>query len=110
MNKDKFEMKFYGGRGNGQTIYAAEQLLEYIKSLESNKIYGITNLGKGIIVVLKDEVITKNKIKEIIDKKIGDNCYKLGSYERNNATPEQERKAGEINALEKLKKELLEEE
>lgn len=52
----------------------------------------------------------KNKIiREKIEEKYGKLCMKLGSYVRDEATSEQERIAGAINELGKLRKELLEE-
>lgn len=53
--------------------------------------------------------ISKSKAKEKIEERFGILCMQLGSYERDNATSEQERIAGGINELRKLKKELLQE-
>ena len=54
--------------------------------------------------------IPKSKIKEKIKERFGILCMQLGNYVRDNATSEQERIAGGINELRKLKKELLQEE
>lgn len=56
-----------------------------------------------------DNFIQKSKVREKIEERFGILCMQLGSYERDNATSEQERIAGGINELRKLKKELLQE-
>lgn len=63
----KFEIKI-GGKENGQRIYNAIKLLNYIDSLSLHKIYGIQRLSKGITVLTKDEVIQKQKIKDKIEE------------------------------------------
>lgn len=64
-NKDKFEFKF-GGRDGGQTLYAATKLLDYINSLEPHKIYAISNLGKGVVILSKNEMVFADTIKQKI--------------------------------------------
>jgi len=56
----------------------------------------------------KENYIPKSKVKEKIEEQYGRLCMELGSYERDNATSHQERIAGGINELRKLRKELLE--
>ncbi len=68
---NNFQMKT-GGRGLGQSIYSAEKLLEYIKGFENNRIYGIGRFGKGILILDKNEVISKTKIEDKI-KELEDN-------------------------------------
>ena len=51
--------------------------------------------------ILKENFIHKDKIKGLQ----GELCMKLGSYVRNESTPEQERIAGAINILNKILKE-----
>ena len=52
------------------------------------------------------ELETYKKIADEIEKMFGEECTKLGSYEKDNSTPEKERTAGEINILNKLRKRL----
>lgn len=49
------------------------------------------------------------EIENRINQRYGILCKELGSYVRDEATPEQERIAGGINELRKLKNELLNE-
>lgn len=63
------EIKFaIGGRQNGQNIYNAIKLLEYINNLPTNKMYGIQRFTKGVTILTKNEVIPKRKIEEQIKK------------------------------------------
>ena len=55
------------------------------------------------------DFIPKSKVREKIEERYGTLCMELGSYVRDEATPEQERIAGGINELRKLKNELLQE-
>ena len=58
---------------------------------------------------VENNCIEKSKVREKIEEQYGRLCMELGSYERDNATPHQERIAGGINELRKLRKELLQE-
>lgn len=61
-------MKFQvGGRNSGQTIYDAFKIMNYIKGLEDNKIYGIIK-RRGIILLTKTECIPSTKIEHLIRK------------------------------------------
>ena len=62
----KIEIKI-GGRENGQRIYNAMKFLNYIDSLSLHKMYGIQRLSNGITVLTKDEVISKQKLKDLIE-------------------------------------------
>ena len=56
-----------------------------------------------------NNTIPKSKVQEKIEERYGTLCMELGSYVRDEATPEQERIAGGINELRKLKRDLLQE-
>ena len=58
-----------GGRNNGQSLYNASKLLDYINKLPEDKMYGILK-AKGITIMTKDEVISKNKVENIIQTEI----------------------------------------
>lgn len=58
-----------GARGSGQNLYNASKLLSYIDELPENKMYGIIK-AKGITIMTKDEVISKNKVENIIEIEI----------------------------------------
>ena len=60
-------------------------------------------LGEKIENVLS-ELETYKKIVDEIENMFSEECIKLGSYEKDNATPEKERIAGGINILNKLRK------
>lgn len=54
------------GRRNGKTIEVAIELRNRIKQLPKGKIYGIINLGDGILLT-QDEVVNKKAIKELFN-------------------------------------------
>lgn len=58
---------------------------------------------------IKNLVNDNNDLYKKINQRYGTLCKELGSYVRDEATPEQERIAGGINELRKLKNELLNE-
>lgn len=60
MNKEKFFWKT-GGRQSEQKFYNALKLMDYIKALPSNKMYGIVK-GRGVMLLTKGEVIMIEKI------------------------------------------------
>ena len=67
LEQSKFEMKL-GGRINGQTIENAFTFLKYLDELKANKMYGIVKCGKAITLLTKQEVISKSRVKEKIQK------------------------------------------
>lgn len=59
-----------GGRTSNQTFMNAIKLLKYIDTLEPNKMYGISKIGKGMIILTKNNVISETKIIDRIKEKI----------------------------------------
>lgn len=61
-------MKFQvGERNNGQTIYNTFKMMDYIKGLKDNEIYGIIK-RRGIILLTKTKCIPSTKIESLIQK------------------------------------------
>lgn len=58
-----------GARDGGQSLYNASKLLDYINKLPEDKMYGLLK-AKGITIMTKDEVISKNKIENIVTTEI----------------------------------------
>ncbi len=88
-----------------QKLSEKEKLLE----LANNKISELVPLKNEAYekyCEMRKELETYKKIADEIDNMFGEECTKLGSYEKDNATPEKERIAGGINILNKLRKRL----
>lgn len=68
----KFKTGGKGGNGIDKETYSAEQILNIIKLLEENKLYGIFKV-KGFVGITAEGFVTneviKNKIKELENKK-----------------------------------------
>ena len=56
-----------------------------------------------VIEIIEKQQKELNKVRKKIEERLGILCMQLGSYERDNATFEQERIAGGINELTKIK-------
>lgn len=96
-----------GGRGNGQTIHNAIKFIEYLETLEIGKMYGIQRCSKGITVLTKYEVITK----ELVNQKIEEKILELNKIANNSSDDiEKEIAKGMAGFALLLKKELFEEE
>lgn len=76
------------------------KLRKEIKELEGIKADYIRRMKTSNEVLLKQGYISKDKIK----KTQGELCMQLGSYVRDEASPEQERIAGGINIINKILK------
>ena len=55
-----------GGRQNGQRIYSALKILDYINSMSENKMCGIQKISKNITIFTKEECIPIKKIENKI--------------------------------------------
>lgn len=64
----KIDELFTTPRRNGKTIELAMKLREEILKLPECKLYGIKNCKNKCVLLTKDEVITKAKVKEIVDE------------------------------------------
>ena len=64
----KIDELFTAPRRNRKTIELAMKLREEILKLPECKLYGIKNCKNKCVLLTKDEVITKAKVKEIVDE------------------------------------------
>ncbi len=73
MKKKDFQICI-GGYCSGRNFENTLKLVHYLEEIEPNKLYAIAKTETGIVIVSKDEVVTKkkleNKIEELKKKKI----------------------------------------
>lgn len=65
--EDKLNSKLRG-KANSQKIYNAYNLLHYIDELSVGKMYGIQRVTKDITILIKKEVVLKQKNEELQEK------------------------------------------
>lgn len=87
----------------GENAKLQIELSKY-KQLHIN-IQGMRN-GKTLLQNYVNNSILKEEILKEVSKLFGEYVSKLGSYEKNNSTPEQERIAGVVSFLYKTKRQL----